>query len=197
MCIASRRRPNASANRPSAPSALASVSRTSGPWISDMPNRSCARPSRDQRERGFAVPDALAALVPHHVRHAKIPVGDNLDGDVRLRLADGQGAEVRPGSPWRNCRPARTGPPCSSARGRGGAGLRRPRRGLRPRRGAPIRPCSPTGWSALRRSKRISRDTAIASGCSGSRRSAIERLLEAGGRLAVGRAHEDLGAGLV
>ena len=48
---------------------------------------------RDQRERGLAVPDGLAALAPRHVRQAKIPVGDHLDGDVRLRLADGQGAK--------------------------------------------------------------------------------------------------------
>jgi len=56
---------------------------------------------RDQRDRGFAVPDALAALAPRHVHRAKIAVGDDLDGDVRLRLADGQGAksglERRPG----------------------------------------------------------------------------------------------------
>ena len=48
---------------------------------------------RDQRERGLAVPDGLAALASVPVRLAKIPVGDNLDGDVRLRLADGQGAK--------------------------------------------------------------------------------------------------------
>jgi hypothetical protein len=48
---------------------------------------------RDQRERGLAVPDALAALAPRHVHPAKKPVGDHLDGDVRLRLADGQGAK--------------------------------------------------------------------------------------------------------
>jgi hypothetical protein len=49
---------------------------------------------RDQRERGLAVPDALAALAPRHVHPAKIPVGDNFDGDVRLRLADGQDAKA-------------------------------------------------------------------------------------------------------
>ena len=39
---------------------------------------------RDQRERGLAVPDALAALAPRHVLLAKNPVGDNLQGDVRV-----------------------------------------------------------------------------------------------------------------
>ncbi len=51
---------------------------------------------RDQRERGLAVPDGLAVLAPRPVHRAKIPVGDNLDGDVRLRLADGQGAKSGP-----------------------------------------------------------------------------------------------------
>jgi hypothetical protein len=48
---------------------------------------------RDQRQRSLAVPDGLAALAPHVVHQAEIPVGDNLDGHVRRRLADGQGAK--------------------------------------------------------------------------------------------------------
>src|SRR5262249_55456695 len=47
---------------------------------------------RDQRERRLAVPDTVAALALRHVRQAKMPVGDYLDGHVRLCLADGQGA---------------------------------------------------------------------------------------------------------
>ena len=43
---------------------------------------------------------------------------------------------------------------------------------------------------------RRSRDSAIASGCSGESPERVERLLEAGDRLAVGRAQESLGAGL-
>ena len=50
--------------------------------------------------------------------------------------------------------------------------------------------------SALRRSKRRSRDSAIASGCSGSRRSASSACSKQVDRLAVGRAQEGLGAGL-
>ena len=50
--------------------------------------------------------------------------------------------------------------------------------------------------SAVRRSKRRSRDSAIASGVLRQPPERVERLLEAGGRLAVGRAQEDLGAGL-
>ena len=93
ICIASRRRPNASANRPSAPSALASVSRTHEPWMVVITEPLLRQALRDQRERGLAVPDGLAALAPRHVHLAEMPVGDNLDGDVRLRLADGQGAK--------------------------------------------------------------------------------------------------------
>jgi hypothetical protein len=50
---------------------------------------------RDQRQRGLAVADALAAIAQPHVYPAKLPIGDNLDGDVRQRLADGQGAKTR------------------------------------------------------------------------------------------------------
>src|SRR5262249_45099849 len=46
----------------------------------------------DQREPGLAVPDGLAVFASRDIHLAHTVVGDHLDGDVRLRLADGQGA---------------------------------------------------------------------------------------------------------
>jgi hypothetical protein len=151
---------------------------------------------RDQRERGLAVPDALAALAPRHVHPAKIPVGDNFDGDVRLRLADGQdakaGLERRPEM----------------------AGLREPddvvvqraaeaalvSDGLREGFGLVEEGPDPS-WLA-EREERVAEVEADVEGLGDpvgmlwQPPERLERLLEARGRLAMGRAHKDLGASL-
>jgi hypothetical protein len=142
------------------------------------------------------VPDGLAVLASRHVRHAKIPIGDNLEGDVRLRLADGQGAkadlERRPEI----------------------AGLRQPdhlvvQRAAEAalvadgfREGFGLIEEGPHPSPLAEREKRVAEVEAEVErlgdrvGMLRQPPERVQRLLEAGGRLAVGRAHEDLGAGL-
>ena len=165
-------RPNASPNCPSAPSAMASVVRAyelwiwSGriaPWQGALGSRR-SPPGRAERPRG---------------RHPapRIPRQDTRWRQPGWRCPSGPrrwpGREGRSGAPARDCRPARTGSPCRSAPDPGGAGLHRPPRAASASsRRAPIRPSSPSGRNGLRRSKRRSKDSAMALGCSGSRRSA-------------------------
>ena len=142
------------------------------------------------------MPDALAALALRHVRRAKIPVGDHLDGDVRLRLADGQGATS------------------GLERRREVAGVHELDRlvvqrateaalvagGLRESFGLVEEGPHPS--KLAERHERAAEVEAEVEGLGdrvGMLRQPperVERLLEAGGRLAVGRAQEDLGAGL-
>ncbi|HEU5322500.1 MAG TPA: hypothetical protein VFX28_16960, partial [Methylomirabilota bacterium] len=151
---------------------------------------------RDQRDRGLAVPDGLAALAPRQVHRAKIPVGDNLDGDVRLRLADGHGATSS-----LDRRPEIVGPPeLDRLVVQRAAEAALVADGLC--EGFGLVEEGPHPSLLAERLERVAEVEADIEGL-GDRVGGlwqsperVERLLEAGGRLAVGRSHEDLGAGL-
>jgi hypothetical protein len=172
------------------------VFRTNAPRDGGLTESLLRQVLRDQRECGLAVPDSLAALAPRQVRPAKIQVGDNLECHVRKRLTDGQGAKaglkrrrIVAGQPELEDLVSQ----CLAEAALVAGGLRE-------------------GFSLLEEGPHLSslaeRDECVAEveadveglgdrlGLLRQPPERVERLLEARGRLAVGRPLEDLGAGL-